>query len=100
VKIISRILLVAGILSLPVYMHPQDDRGDKRGPDGHFHNPSTGEVQPDSCDNTAHNKHKCDCERGDMECASHPDENRDHPRSKCQTYCRPKACRCANPCDS
>lgn len=52
--------------------------------------------QPKACDNVSDNPHKCDCERAEHEC----DPNNQYASQKCKTYCRPEACKCANPCNS
>jgi hypothetical protein len=95
VKIVYRLFLIATLLSLPIYVRPQD--GEQRGPDGHYHD-HQGNVQPDICNNYHENIHPCDCNRSSTDCDVH-----DHtvsPGSKCQTYCRDKACKCVSPCDS
>lgn len=52
--------------------------------------------QPKACDNVSDNPHKCDCERAQHDC----DPNNQYASQKCKTYCRPEACKCANPCNS
>lgn len=94
-KFISRVLLIAGLLSLPIYVRPQDG-SEQRGPDGHYHD-QQGNLQPDSCNNMHDNSHPCDCNRSATSCDVHDAK---YPGSKCQTYCRDKACKCASPCDS
>jgi len=71
-------LLLAVLFSIPLYA-PQDHSG-----------------QPATCDNVSDNPHKCECERGQQDC----DQNNQQPSQKCKTYCRPEACKCANPCNS
>jgi len=69
-----------------------------RGKDGHFHDPVTGEVQPDRCDNSFKDTHPCECNRSDMKCDH--DTSKEHPSSICKTYCRTNACGCTNGCSS
>jgi hypothetical protein len=71
-------LLLATLLSVPVFM-PQDHS-----------------EQPASCDNVSDNPHKCECERAQRDC----DPDNQYVSQKCKTYCRPEACKCANPCNS
>ena len=44
------------------------------------------ESGPASCSNAKSEVHKCACIRTDL-CGTEPDK-------KCQTYCRPEACKC------
>ena len=73
-----RMLLLVALLTLPVAV-PQDHSG-----------------QPKTCDNVSDNPHKCECERAQHDC----DPNNQYASQKCKTYCRPEACKCANPCNS
>lgn len=69
-----------------------------RGTDGKYHDPYTGEAQPDMCDNNHNNTHPCECNKADTKCG--PGSEADHPNAKCKTFCRPKACTCVNGCSS
>ena len=69
-------LLLAGSLSA---LPPQSD---SRGSDGHFHDPDTGAVQPDQCDNSFKNKTPCTCEKTEDKC----DGVAANPGAKCKTY--------------
>ena len=52
-------VFLAGVMStLPA--RPQEGRGK----DGRFHDPYTGEAQPDMCDNSLRNSHPCQCSQG------------------------------------
>lgn len=62
------------------------------GKDGQYHDPDTGEVQPATCNNSYKNEHPCDCTKANAKC--------DGTGGRCKTYCRPKACGCANGCTS
>jgi hypothetical protein len=86
-------LLIAGSLSA---LPPQ---GDSRGPDGHFHDPVTGVVQPDQCDNSFKNKTPCTCEKA-QDKQDKCDSNHANPGAKCKTYCRRDDCHCVNSCTS
>lgn len=52
--------------------------------------------QPVKCDNFYATTHKCSC------AVTHCNRGKDkvEPDSKCQTYCRPKACSCMSGCTS
>lgn len=54
------------------------------------------EGQPESCNNYYTNAHKCACQRA-TKCSQEREGGED---SKCQTYCRPSACKCLDPCTS
>ena len=70
-------------------------QSDRRGPDGHFHDPNTGAVQPDHCDNGFDNPHPCTCQRAsEANCDSEPG----YPGKMCKTYCRTNDCHCVNTC--
>jgi hypothetical protein len=71
-------------------------QGDSRGPDGNFHDPETGAVQPDQCDNSFKNKTPCTCEKAQDKC----DTVATNPGAKCKTYCRIHDCHCLNSCSS
>jgi hypothetical protein len=73
-----KMLLLATLLSIPVYL-PPDHSG-----------------QPATCDNVSDNPHKCECERAQQEC----DPDNQYASQKCKTYCRTEACKCVNPCNS
>ena len=75
---------------------PAQDDG--RGDDGHFHDPETGAVQPDKCDNYEKNQHPCTCNRADQQCDH--DSSKEHPSRICKTWCRTNACGCLNKCGS
>jgi hypothetical protein len=60
---------------------------DHRGPDGHYHDPNTGEIQPDRCSNLPDEPHPCD-----------GTDSQEITGEKCKTYCRPKACLCQRCC--
>lgn len=94
-KITSVLVLTLFAASLSAFP-PQDNEG--RGKDGKFHDPYTGEVQPDRCDNSFKNTHPCTCNRADMKCDH--DTRKEHPTQVCQTFCRTNACGCANTCGS
>ena len=68
-----------------------------RGPDGNYHDPTTGAAQPERCDNGFRNTHPCECSRT-TECD--PKRQKDHPSSLCKTYCRTDACGCVSKCGS
>jgi hypothetical protein len=58
---------------------------------------------PRSCDNNFENAHACACEHADTKCdPNDPDDKRRHEymTDKCQTYCKPKHCHCASPCNT
>lgn len=74
----TKLIVLAALLAFPVFL-PQDHEG-----------------QPVSCNNAYDNAHKCECERAQEKC----DPDSQYAGSKCQTYCRPEACKCANPCNS
>jgi hypothetical protein len=65
---------------------------ESRGKDGKFHDPETGEVQPDTCNNSFKNTHPCECEKTKV-CGT----KLEHDRT-CQVYCRKDACRCLAEC--
>jgi hypothetical protein len=69
-----------------------------RDKDGHFHDPETGEIQPDHCDNSFKNEHPCTCNHADDKCDH--DTKKEHPTRLCKTWCRTDACGCANHCGS
>lgn len=83
------LLIATGLAAL----QPQEGRGQ----DGKFHDPETGAVQPDRCDNGFKNTHPCRCSRA-MSCD--PDAMAHHPTRVCQTWCRTDACTCVNECSS
>jgi hypothetical protein len=58
--------------------------------------------QPATCDNAVDNRHKCECEHAQNCDPTDPKDKERHQymSKKCSTYCRPKACRCANACNS
>jgi hypothetical protein len=101
------LFLLLGVASLggsparPQSDYQCPDGQDHRCSDGKFHAPD-GSVQPEACDNmpkgSTEAMHNCDCERSSASCDTRGDVS--HPGAKCQTYCRPKACKCASPCDS
>jgi hypothetical protein len=70
---------------------------DHRGPDGRYHDPNTGEVQPEMCDNLAGNPHPCECYHAKPMCDG--TDAREIVGSKCKTYCRLSACRCDTCCE-
>ena len=85
----------------------QDDDGgngwDTRGQDGHYHNPSTGEIMDDSCNMHHDNPHPCHCNRAnpDANCdPNKPDTEKPSPGEKCRTYCRNNDCHCQPDCAS
>jgi hypothetical protein len=84
------------VLSVLLMFSFQSDDG--RGPDGHFHDPNTGEVQPDHCDNGFQNKYKCACQRAAAEKCDEQDDNANQPGKMCKTYCRNNDCHCHNSC--
>lgn len=86
IAILCACLLIASALTAM----PQD-----RGKDGHYHDPNTGEAQPDFCDNALHNEHPCTCNHANEKCDGPSD-----PGSMCKTYCRKEACKCVNSCTS
>ena len=88
-----------GLRQTPVLA--QDDGGwDTRGPDGHYHNPNTGEVMADSCNRHADNKHPCNCHKSDPEANCDPAKHDVDPGTQCQTYCRKNDCHCVPDCPS
>ena len=56
--------------------------------------------QPATCNNYYDNTHKCECERAQSDCKDPNQSGTEEPGTKCQTYCRKDACKCANPCNS
>jgi hypothetical protein len=76
------------MLSIATFLAAQEGRGK----DGHFHDPETGNVQPDTCDNSFKNTHPCTCEKT-KSCDVKPEHDR-----TCQVYCRKDACRCLAEC--
>ena len=73
--------------------HPQEGRGK----DGHFHDPYTGEAQPDFCDNSFKNSHPCQCAKAkEDKCDGHPIQ----PGQMCKTFCRTNDCHCVGACTS
>ena len=96
--VLCELLLASGLAALP-----QEDRGK----DGRYHDPTTGEAQPDTCDNSFKNTHPCRCNRATScdpkEKDRHPSPNPNDPSDmspRCQTWCRTKACGCLSPCGS
>ena len=89
-----RLTVAAGtiFLALSLMAFPQDERG----PDGKYHNPITGEAQPEYCDNGSNNSHPCECSRAT---ACDPKAKAaQNPSIKCKTYCRPNDCNCCPEC--
>jgi hypothetical protein len=84
-------LIIACLLLAP----PQQD---PRGRDGRYHNPNTGAVQPDHCDNQG--SHPCHCARTQAEnCDKGAGTSQgEEPGYKCATFCRKDDCRCAVCC--
>ena len=84
------------ILALAIFLlFWQSDDG--RGTDGHYHDPYTGAVQPEHCDNGFKNEHPCNCERATDDC-SNKDGVSAAPGKKCSTYCRANDCHCHGSC--
>jgi hypothetical protein len=85
-------LVLVLTLSIASFLAAQD-----RGKDGHYHDPYTGEAQPDMCDNSFKNSHPCECVKTKKtECDDQPT----HPGQMCKTFCREKDCHCAGVCTS
>lgn len=80
----------------------QEDGGswDTRGPDGHYHNPNTGEVMDEQCNMHHDNPHPCHCNRSDPDESCDPSKPQQHPSDKCRTYCRTGDCHCQPDCPS
>ena len=95
------LLMLATLATIPVIARQDSvtcpDGQDQRCSDGKYHAPD-GNVQPDTCEHMEGGMHECDCERSSTACDTRGDVS--HPGAKCQTYCRPRACKCASPCDS
>jgi hypothetical protein len=87
-------ILIAMIALAGLLVAAQDEG---RGKDGKYHDPETGEVQPDHCDNSFKNEHPCDCSRAK---SCDPDAMSHHPTRVCKTWCRTNACGCVNECTS
>ena len=85
-------LILAMVLTLATMLAQEGGRGD----DGHYHNPVTGEVQPDMCATHEGDTHPCQCERA-TNCAGGGPNSAQDPGAKCQTYCRKSACSCVTP---
>lgn len=88
-SILSAFFVLASLLST--------FRQDGRGKDGYYHDPESGERQPDMCDNTFKNEHKCTCSRTEEDCNA---KSKVTPSRICMVYCRPNACRCGAACSS
>ena len=86
--VLCELLLASGLAALPQ---------EGRGPDGRFHDPTTGEAQPDTCDNSFKNTHPCECSRAT---SCDPHAMKEHPSVECKTYCRTSACTCVSACTS
>lgn len=58
--------------------------------------------QPQSCSNDRKAEHKCECDRASACPAPGKDGKAEiaEPGSKCQTYCRPEACKCKGMCST
>jgi hypothetical protein len=84
------------LLALLLMFGFQSDDG--RGSDGHFHDPNTGEVQPEHCNNGFENKHKCECQRASQNNCDKDDPDANIPGKMCKTYCRQNDCHCHNSC--
>jgi hypothetical protein len=69
---------------------------EQRGPDGRYHDPNTGEAQPEVCSNLASEPHPCECLHAKPMCDG--TDSQEITGAKCKTYCRPKACRCETCC--
>lgn len=96
-KTISLSLCIFALaLASVAYSRPQDDGDDENRQPG----------QPDTCNSqtaTAPKTEACHCERSDpMNCPMPNQDTPDvsHPGSKCDTFCRPKACNCVMMCGS
>jgi hypothetical protein len=91
--ILAVCLLLASVLTVYPASRQEDDH---RGKDGKFHDPDSGEVQPEMCDNGFKNEHKCECYKTTTQCEG----TEPGPAKRCQTFCRLKACSCVSTCGS